>query len=436
MIRRLAHILLHVGIAVCVLGLSKVHAVIHGYDYSESARFGYSIGLIALMSLSAYGMGLPDLITSAREGAVASLKATVLATVVLSIIELPLATGALPRFVSLGSVLVLSLWFWLISVLFSGVSARRETGDRLMLVATRENQTAVKADLSSSPERKALLVAAMTPATARRTSNLTKAIDETTPDVVILDRAALGDERIVDQAAVAHARGVRIRTLSVFYNEWLGKLPISELEKASLMFDISELHKARYGRIKRVFDVILGASGTALLAIAIPSVLMGNLAANRGPLFYRQARVGRNGQTFDMLKFRTMRHDPGSANEWTSEGDVRITRFGNVLRRTHIDELPQVINILRGDISLVGPRPEQPHYVAALSSELPFYPLRHAVSPGLTGWAQVKFGYAGNETDALEKLQYDFYYLLHQGTRLDLKVLGRTIRSVLGLSGR
>ena len=124
------------------------------------------------------------------------------------------------------------------------------------------------------------------------------------------------------------------------------------------------------------------------------------------------------------------------ADEWTGEDDPRITRFGRVLRRTHLDELPQVVNILRGELSVVGPRPEQPHYVEQLTEKLPFYAMRHLVRPGLTGWAQVKYGYAGDERDALEKLQYEFFYLRRQSLDFDLRIVGRTLRSVIGGDGR
>jgi lipopolysaccharide/colanic/teichoic acid biosynthesis glycosyltransferase len=146
--------------------------------------------------------------------------------------------------------------------------------------------------------------------------------------------------------------------------------------------------------------------------------------------------VGKNGHPFDMLKFRSMRPSVGSEGEWTGENDPRITPFGRVLRVTHVDELPQVINIFRGDLSVVGPRPEQPHYVEELSDKLPFYGLRHLVRPGLTGWAQVKYHYGADASDALEKLQYEFYYLRHQGVALDARIVGRTFRSVLARGGR
>ncbi len=152
--------------------------------------------------------------------------------------------------------------------------------------------------------------------------------------------------------------------------------------------------------------------------------------------------MGRQGRSIEILKFRTMSRSTTTvgewtgAGEWTSEADPRITPFGNLLRRTHLDELPQLWNILRGDLAVVGPRPEQPGYVAELTEKLPFYDLRHLVRPGLTGWAQVKYGYAGTQADALEKLQYEFFYLRRQSLALDLQVMGRTVRNVLGLGGR
>jgi lipopolysaccharide/colanic/teichoic acid biosynthesis glycosyltransferase len=268
-------------------------------------------------------------------------------------------------------------------------------------------------------------------------SSLFEQVDADRPTVVVLDRRAQEEPSIVAQVAALHERGVRVRTLTGFYEEWLGKLPISELERASLLFDIRELHRAAYGRAKRLFDLPVAIVGGVVLVLVMPLVWLGNRVANRGPLLYRQVRVGKGGSTFTILKLRTM-VPPSSGDlvdEWTSEDDPRITRFGRVLRVTHLDELPQVLNVLRGDLSLVGPRPEQPRYVEELSEKLPFYRLRHLVRPGITGWAQVKYGYAGSESAALEKLQYEFWYLRHQSLRTDVRILGRTVRSVFGGEG-
>jgi lipopolysaccharide/colanic/teichoic acid biosynthesis glycosyltransferase len=253
--------------------------------------------------------------------------------------------------------------------------------------------------------------------------------------MLVLDVGAQAEASIVGQAAHAHERGLRVRTLSLFYEEWLGKLPLSELERVSLLFDVGEVHRARYARVKRLADIAVGMVGIAVLVPLVPLVWLGNLAGNRGPLLFRQERVGKGGRHFTILKFRTMR--PGSSDgSWTSEDDPRITGFGGPLRRSHLDELPQVVNILRGDLSLIGPRPEQVRYVDELGEKLPFYGLRHLVRPGVTGWAQVKYGYASDDRDALEKLQYEFFYLRRQSLSLDARIAARTLRHVVAGGGR
>ncbi len=263
---------------------------------------------------------------------------------------------------------------------------------------------------------------------------MTRALGAT---VIVLGRAAQVEDDIVAQASMLHEEGVRVRTMSLFYEEWLGKLPIGELERVSLLFDIGELHAAGYARVKRLLDLALATVGLLALAAVTPFVLVGDLIANRGPLMFRQPRTGRGGVPFEILKFRTMRStSDDDASDWTAADDARVTRFGHFLRRTHLDELPQVVNVLRGELSVVGPRPEQPQVVTELVDKLPFYRLRHLVRPGLTGWAQVKFPYAGNEAETLEKLQYEFYYLRRQSLGLDLRIVSRTLRTVIGGQGR
>ena len=189
--------------------------------------------------------------------------------------------------------------------------------------------------------------------------------------------------------------------------------------------------------IKRLFDASLAGAG---LLVSVPLWLVIPLAIkleDGGPVFFPQARVGLNGRVFRALKFRSMRPD---AEKYTgpvlaTENDPRITSFGRLLRLSHVDELPQVVNIVKGDLSMVGPRPEQPHYVEELREKLPFYDLRHLVRPGLTGGAQVTYGYAGDERDALEKLQYEFFYLRNQSLAFDCRIVLRTFRSVTGGRG-
>jgi lipopolysaccharide/colanic/teichoic acid biosynthesis glycosyltransferase len=315
-----------------------------------------------------------------------------------------------------------------------------EHRDRVLLVAEPAEAVVLETELRDQPERPAVVVGHLTPEETHpigaRSRPLVERVIATGANVIVLDRATQSDPVAVAQVAALHEHGIRVRTLSLFYEQWLGKLPVSELERVSLLFDISEVHGDRYARVKRGADLVSGVVGLVALALLTPLVALGNLAGNRGPLIFTQARVGKNGRIFTIYKFRTMRlAELGAADTWTAADDPRVTPFGRFLRRTHLDEVAQVVNILKGDLSLVGPRPEQPAYVEELVGKLPFYDLRHLARPGLTGWAQVKYGYAGNDRDALEKLQYEFWYLRHQGLAVDLRIVGRTLRSVIGSRG-
>ena len=317
-----------------------------------------------------------------------------------------------------------------------------EARDRVLFVGGVTEGDRLRTDVDFVPERPSIVVAQLAPSEAvaavAADKPLVAAVLDHRVTVIVLDRRAQEESSIIDQVAVLHERGIRVRSLAQFYEEWLAKLPISELERTSLFFDISEVHRIRYGRAKRLVDLVGALLGLVGLVVVTPLVVVGNLVANRGPLLYRQERVGRGGRSFRILKFRSMVPHASSAGDapWTERDDPRITPFGRLLRASHLDELPQMVNVLRGELSLVGPRPEQPRYVRELSERLPFYGMRHLVRPGLTGWAQVKYGYAGDERDAIEKLQYEFFYLRNQSLRFDLRVLGRTVRSVLGGSGR
>jgi lipopolysaccharide/colanic/teichoic acid biosynthesis glycosyltransferase len=441
-VRRLARPLLYLGVLVVVGALAKVHAAWIGhYDLTGSARFAWTLAYVGVLCATAYGFGLPEVPRTRRAAVAASVGASFSAAAVVSVLQLVMGDALLPRFVVFGAAVLLPDWYRFCTRVAAGGRLRAEARDRVLVVGRVDEVAALDLELHDLPERPAAVVAGLTIAEAQVVPGaewpLEAAHREHQPTVLVLDRAAQDDDGIVAQAAVLHEQGVRVRTLSAFYEEWLGKLPVSELERASLFFDIGELHHARYGRAKRIVDVPLAMLGTVALGLLVPVVLVANRFGNRGPLLYRQERVGKGGRPFTLLKLRTMVPvaDGATHGEWTAEDDPRVTKVGRVLRRSHLDELPQVLNILRGDLSVVGPRPEQPHYVAELSDKLPFYRLRHLVRPGLTGWAQVKYGYAASESDAVEKLQYEFWYLRHQNVRTDLRIIGRTARSVLGSEG-
>jgi exopolysaccharide biosynthesis polyprenyl glycosylphosphotransferase len=439
-VRRLATALLYLGVVGIVLGLSVVHGQYIGdYDFFQTSRFGWAVGYCLWLSIVFYGFGLPDVYRDVKSAVVPSISAAAIGALGVSLVQLVLGAALLPRYVVFGSALLVVPWCLACSKLSQTGRTRMEARDRVLVVGDSTFATRLRAELEDRPERPASIVGSL--ALEDLVADIEGRLLIETADghgstVVVFEPDALMDERVVDQAAALHLTGVRIRTRPLFYGEWLGKVPVEDLARTSLFFDISQVHVARYGRFKRVFDVVAGLLGVVLLAIVTPFVAIGDLVANRGPIFYRQTRVGRDHHEFTIYKFRTMEDDQDAATDWTTHDDPRVTPFGNLLRRTHLDELPQVVNILKGDLSIVGPRPEQPRYVAELTTKLPFYEFRHSVRPGLTGWAQVKYGYAGDETDAREKLQYDFYYLGHQSLRFDLVITGRTIRTIIGGDGR
>ena len=443
--RRAARPLLYAGVLVVVFGLAEIHAVFIGhYSFAGTSRFAWTAAYAGILCITAYGFGLPDVPRSRRAALGPAVGAAFVGAITISVIQLFVGDALLPRFVVLGTAVVLVPWYVLCTVLAGDARSRAEDRDRVIVVAEDDEVAVLVAELERAPERAAVIVGSLRPAAAVSLSlpasrPLLDRARASRATVVVLSRAAQSEDDVVVQAALLHAEGVRVRTLSLFYEQWLGKLPIGELERVSLLFDIGEVHAARYARVKRIVDIGLALTGTVALALVTPFVVVGDLLGNRGPLLYRQPRVGRNGRVFEMVKFRSMRPPAGdgeTSTDWTVEQDSRITRFGQVLRRTHLDELPQVLNVLRGELSIVGPRPEQPQMVDELSDKIPFYGLRHLVRPGLTGWAQVKFHYASSEADTLEKLQYEFFYLRRQSLALDLRVVGRTVRTVIGREGR
>jgi exopolysaccharide biosynthesis polyprenyl glycosylphosphotransferase len=428
-----------VAVIATVLGLGKFHAKALGnYDLTSAATFPWFLTFAGLLCLTGYVAGIPDRVPTPERALFAGALSTTASVVALALAQATTAVALLPRFV----LVVAPLFIILLGVLFTALSLWtgrfQQRTTRVVVIAEQEDTARLMADLAGADRLSVSVVATALPADVlgnTKESPLVELIRRHDASLLVLSRSAQDNERLIAQAAQLHSGGVRIRTLSKFYEDNLAKLPLNELERISLMFDISEVHPGFYPRLKRSLDIVVGAVGTLSLIVVAPIVFALNLVGNRGPLLYRQVRVGRRGQTFSIVKFRSMRPDSGPSS-WTQEHDDRVTRIGRFLRRSHIDELPQMVNILRGDLSIVGPRPEQPHYVEELSQKLPFYDLRHLVRPGLTGWAQVKYGYGGSDEDALEKLQYEFFYLRHQSLSLDVIIMIQTLRRILASGNR
>jgi sugar transferase (PEP-CTERM system associated) len=232
--------------------------------------------------------------------------------------------------------------------------------------------------------------------------------------------------------------GVSVNEISSFLERETGRVDLATVNPSWFIFSDGFTAGQRLSKVaKRVFDVL---ASIAVLVLALPLVLLASLAIKvegRGPIFYRQTRVGLYGVPYRIMKLRTMRTDAeaGGGAVWAAENDPRITRVGRFLRQTRIDELPQLWNIFKGEMSFVGPRPERPEFVADLEAAIPYYAERHMVKPGLTGWAQVNYPYGASVDDARAKLEYDLYYAKNYTPFLDIVILLQTLRVVLWPEG-
>jgi exopolysaccharide biosynthesis polyprenyl glycosylphosphotransferase len=227
--------------------------------------------------------------------------------------------------------------------------------------------------------------------------------------------------------------GISVFNESGFWTQELGCIDIDDLDQRSLIPDEAFRHSRIEGITKRVFDVLFAM---AMLVLAFPLMLLIAWLIkfdSPGPIMYRQERVGLRGRTFTLYKFRSMHQnaEEEGSPQWATIGDPRVTRVGRFIRYARIDELPQLLNVLRGEMSIIGPRPERPYFVEKLATAIPFYSLRHLVKPGITGWAQVNASYGASIEDSRIKLNYDLYYIKRRGLLLDLKILLRTLRVII-----
>lgn len=234
-------------------------------------------------------------------------------------------------------------------------------------------------------------------------------------------------------------QGFKIREYTQVYEEVTNKVPIQYVGKDFYKyFPFSRNNDNQlYRFFNRAFDVLISILGLAFGVLILPLILIGNLLGNRGKLFYSQERIGRNSTIFTIFKLRTMIKDAEKHQaQWAQKDDIRITPFGKFLRRSRLDEIPQFYNVLIGDMSMIGPRPERPFFVSELAQSIPFYETRHIVKPGLTGWAQVNSRYGSSVEDSMTKLQYDLYYIKHRSLFLDLNIMLKTLSTVLYYRGQ
>jgi exopolysaccharide biosynthesis polyprenyl glycosylphosphotransferase len=349
-------------------------------------------------------------------------------------------------FFALGAALAMPLWRQTYAAVFSRGAFRRRL---LVFGAGAAGQMAVSAARAAPHEFEVLGYVDDDPALRDATpggvpvladhDGLVRVASElgATDVVLAVTRGLSGEAFAALMDAAEH--GLALTPMPVFHEAVTGRLPVEHIGDhwaVALPLDPGAA-RGLYRLAKRAADLALGLAGLAVLGLLLPPLALAIKLDSNGPVMYRQVRVGRRGETFHLWKLRTMRADAErDGPRFATADDPRVTRVGRWLRRSRLDELPQAWSVLAGDMSAVGPRPERPEFVASLAERIPFYRARHAVRPGLTGWAAVHQDYAATEDEALERLQYDLYYIKHQSVAMDAYVILRTLPTLARLRGR
>jgi len=272
--------------------------------------------------------------------------------------------------------------------------------------------------------------------TKEEINNLPQIIKEKNIHTIILSPELASDPKLTEALFDCLALNVAFYSLVDFYENINGKVPVEAIDESWFITNLNESDKHYFNLFKRTFDVVLSLIVLIISLVFWPLIALAIKLESRGPIFFKQKRVGKNEEIFNMLKFRTMKVT-GNDGTMTQEKDKRITVIGNFLRKSRLDELPQMINIMRGDMSFIGPRPERPEYVTELAAKIPFYKTRLLIKPGVSGWDQVSGIYhSPSLSDTIEKLQYDLYYLKHRSIYFDVAIFFKTVATVLGRGGR
>ncbi|MCS6952638.1 MAG: sugar transferase [Bryobacterales bacterium] len=268
-------------------------------------------------------------------------------------------------------------------------------------------------------------------------SRLMELVRQTRPDRIVVGVRERRGRLPLDELMELRFSGIRIEEAAAAFEAVCGRVPLAELQPAHLIFS-RELgpHPGRVA-LQSLYSLLLALVGTLLTLPVMILVAAAIKLTSRGPVLFRQLRVGRNGRTFVLYKFRSMYHDAEARTGpvWAAPDDPRVTPVGRWLRRLRLDELPQFFNVLRGDMVLVGPRPERPEFVKVLEAKIPYYRQRHCVKPGITGWAQINHKYGDTVEDAIRKLEYDLYYIKNLSPALDAYILFHTVKTMLLFRG-
>ncbi len=435
---------------VLIFGSVALAATLQGT--TDVAASFWKIGLVTIVcQLCLYYNDFYDLtlVHSRRELIVRLLQAVGAASIVLAILYVAIPSLMIGDgiFVSALFVFVIGILGW--RLLFTQLTGSLRMQERILVVGTGETARKVVRQILAQREFAYRVIGFIDDDSARIGERIVNpGIIGTPADIADLiakhqiDRIIVGlaDRRgklPVEELLRAKMAGIRVEDATTTYERVTGKILIDDLRPSWLIFSDGFRVSRLVRWIKRSVDLVFAL---VLAVLAFPAMVLTAVAVaieSGRPVLYRQERVGENGRTFTLYKFRSMRLDAEQSGrpQWAIAGDSRVTRIGRLIRKTRLDELPQLWNVVRGDMSFVGPRPERPYFVAELAKEIPFYQQRHAVKPGLTGWAQVKYRYGSSLEDAMEKLRYDLYYIKHLSIFFDLTIVFDTVKVVLFRKG-
>jgi sugar transferase (PEP-CTERM system associated) len=427
---------------------SSMAFVAHMYRPGEELGSGlWKVAIVTgLCLLCLYYNDLYDLtvVRSNRELIIRLLQAVGSASILIALLYLALpslvvADGA---FLTSAAIFLCGILVWRLA--YNQIATLQPLGERILIVGTDATSRTLASQVAAQSDFPYEIVGFIDE-DSHRVGELVghPRIVGTPPDIERLvakyhvDRIVVGltDRRgrlPVHELLRAKLRGVRVEDVGTMYERLTGKLLVEDIRPSWLIFS-DGFRASRVTRVvKRTFDILLAVAGM-IVALPLMALTAAAIWLESGrPVLYRQERVGENGRPFTLNKFRSMRQDAESGTPiWARTDDDRVTRVGRFIRTTRLDELPQLWNVLRGDMSFVGPRPERPFFVAQLATQIPFYEQRHAVRPGLTGWAQVKYRYGASLEDAYEKLRYDLYYVKHMSLAFDITIFFDTVKVVL-----
>jgi sugar transferase (PEP-CTERM system associated) len=429
-----------------IFGSVAIAARAHG----AGADFVHDLWKIALITglcqLCFYYNDLYDLtiVHSSRELLIRLLQAAGAASILVAVLYLLIPSIAIGNGIFVSSLVIFLIAIIAWRLLFNRLAYGSHLEERVLIVGTGATARMVARQIQSQHDFGYRVIGfiddtpnrgqgVLNPTTLGAAEDIPAIVSQYDVDRIVVGIADRRGRLPISELLQAKLSGVRVEDATTTYERLTGKILIDDLKPSWLIFSEGFVI-SRWSRFwKRLVDLVLA---TVAFVVAAPLTLLTALAVyldSDGPVLYCQERVGESGHTFTLFKFRSMRVDAEEAGRpvWATDNDDRITRVGWFIRKTRLDELPQLWNVLRGDMSFVGPRPERPFFVEQLAQEIPFYQQRHAVKPGVTGWAQIKYQYGSSVEDAMEKLRYDLYYIKHLSIALDLSIVFDTVKVIM-----